>query len=150
MKIDDNKLVMRNKSFDLNEIALIGIQQNSLYEEFGLEDNYWLEFKFNNGDKYDLDSSRTNYESDIVRRFKIIHKLLIDEGLNHFTSLGYMIVNIDNVKDIRFINKNKGIEIVFKDFHIDYPQLGKWRAKKAMKQYKQKVKEMEEEQVLQQ
>ena len=56
-----------------------------------------------------------------------------------------MMVNLHNVKDIQFINKNKGIEIIYDDFHIDYPQLGKWRAKKAIKKYNQKVKEMAEQ-----
>ncbi len=145
MKIENNNLIIRQHTFDLNQIALIGVQQSNTFEEFGLEVNYWLEFKLINGEKVDIESSHTHYEAEMVRKFRYIKELFEAENINQFVSLGYMMVNLHNVKDIQFINKNKGIEIIYDDFHIDYPQLGKWRAKKAIKKYNQKVKEMAEQ-----
>ena len=150
MKIENGKLLMLNHTFDLDEIALIGIQQFSSYEEFGFETNYWLQFKLMNGDSCDIETSRSQYEGDIIRRFKIVCKLLKDELKNNFVTLGYMIVNINHVKDIRFINKNKGIELVFNDFHVDYPKLGKWRARKIIKTYDLKCEEYKQQNELQQ
>ena len=150
MKIDNNNLIMRDVVFNLDKIAMIAVQQVTLLEEFGFEDNYWLEFKLANGDKYDIETSHTQEENVIVKRFKIVYRLLMDNGLKNFTNLGYMIVNLEHTKDIKLINKNKGVQIRFKDFHIDYPELGRWRAKRIIKHYNQNVSEYKNLQTIKQ
>ena len=109
MKVKNRHIILDDELIKLDDVVMIDVAQaGSPFENA----RFYLNVVYDDGSSREIDIIEDRVRLRVMKQLNTIGKVINDSGMNNFVNIDFALVNMDNLKSIKYIKKEGKIEIV--------------------------------------